>query len=111
MKNQHASNTPARSIALWIAGGMLTVGSLISVITASNTSCSTEGVSCEVNSLVWLTAGFLGLFVGVILVLAGFAARAKHRESNEDARLAQIIEMAKQEIAAEKQQSSQQLNN
>lgn len=100
-------SAPINAKLLWFAGAAIFLASLIATIVASVLDCAGQDMSCQLNSLMWLTGGFLGMFLGAVLFISGFASRAKIRAANDEAKLAYLVEMAKQEIAAERARAEQ----
>lgn len=62
-------------IALWFMGYSITIAGLASLAYGFIRECET--VSCRIDGLMWQSGGIMTAFIGAVLVVMGYSAKAK----------------------------------
>jgi hypothetical protein len=70
--------TSSSVITLWIIGYFILLLGILSIIYGFAKPCET--ITCQVENVIWQSTGFLTAFIGSVLIVTGYAKKAKAAE-------------------------------
>lgn len=71
-------NNSSSVITLWVIGYIISLLGIMSIIYGFVKPCET--ITCQVENVIWQSTGFLTAFLGSVLIVTGYAKKAKAAE-------------------------------
>lgn len=94
------TSAPVPVIALWLVGGIISAVTLGLAIISGLRECDGNAM-CSMSSAIEMMFSVMGVFVGALVVVSGFALRSAQTKKMQDAKYREDMRFIMESLASE----------